>query len=100
MPSVQSSDLLERFLLSDEVRDNCQLMLAAIFSSAEQASFNQRLKILAKLSAGNTQRSVAKELGVGVATVTRGAMVLKNNRAVREYFSQFNRPSTPTDPPP
>ena len=67
-------------------RNQSEAMLSGILSTAELESLNQRIQILAYLSLGHTQRSIAKRLKVGVATVSRGAAALKQSAALQQYM--------------
>ena len=51
--------------------------LETLLTSSELETIATRLEILRLLKQGLTQREIAKQLGVGIATVTRGARELK-----------------------
>ncbi len=51
--------------------------LETLLTSSELDAIATRLEILRLLKQGLTQREIAKQLGVGIATVTRGARELK-----------------------
>jgi TrpR family transcriptional regulator, trp operon repressor len=51
-----------------------------LLTPAEKEEIGQRLQIVKQLHSGKTQREVAGDLGVSIATVTRGAGVLKNKK--------------------
>lgn len=51
--------------------------LAALLTPKELDEIANRLAIIQLLRSGLSQREVAQQLGVGIATVTRGARVLK-----------------------
>ncbi len=55
--------------------------LDVLLTADEFEEISIRLQILKKLLKGQTQRKVAKVLGVGIATVTRGAAELKVKKA-------------------
>ena len=48
-----------------------------LLTKAEIDDISLRLEILRLLKEGQTQRSIAKSLGVGIATVTRGSRQLQ-----------------------
>ena len=54
--------------------------LADLLTGAEIEELPKRLQIIKQLDKGVSQREVAKNLGVGIATVTRGAKELKNKK--------------------
>lgn len=51
--------------------------LIALLTPNEIEEMQRRLQILDLLQKGVPQRDIAKQLGVGIATVTRGSRVLK-----------------------
>ncbi len=51
--------------------------LEGILTPKEQEEIPLRLEIVNKLINGETQHKIAKDLGIGVATVTRGSRELK-----------------------
>ncbi|WP_235890094.1 Trp family transcriptional regulator [Maribrevibacterium harenarium] len=51
--------------------------LHALLTPNELAEMQKRLQIFALLEDGVPQRDIAKQLGVGIATVTRGSRALK-----------------------
>lgn len=64
-------------LLEMRERDSLEQALRDLLTPAELTEVCNRLQILRMLEAGVPQREIAKQLGVGIATVTRGARALK-----------------------
>lgn len=61
---------------------DCQQLeqaLTDLLTPSELSEISKRLQIFKRLEAGVPQRQIADELGVGIATVTRGSRVLKQN---------------------
>ncbi len=54
--------------------------LVGITTPMERDEFGRRLEIVQSLIMGDPQHKIAKDLGVGVATVTRGSKELKAGR--------------------
>ena len=54
--------------------------LTDILTPGEYKEINKRWEIVKMIQAGIPQHDIAKKLGVGVATVTRGSKVLKDNK--------------------
>nr|WP_269448108.1 Trp family transcriptional regulator [Marinomonas gallaica] len=51
--------------------------LNALLTPTEISEMQRRLQIFELLEQGVSQREIAKQLGVGIATVTRGSRALK-----------------------
>jgi TrpR family trp operon transcriptional repressor len=73
--SIRDKKLLEDFLLG-------------VTTSKERAELSQRVEIMKRLIAGEPQQKIATELGVGIATVTRGSKELSQGR-----FKVLRKPS-------
>lgn len=56
--------------------------LLEILTESEVETLSKRWCILKMLKRGKTQREIAKELGVSLCKVTRGAKILKNPKSV------------------
>lgn len=54
--------------------------LVGILTPKELAEIPTRLEIIRLLKAGVPQREIADKLGVGIATITRGARELKSGK--------------------
>ena len=54
--------------------------LESILTPSELEQLPIRLEIVKRLKRGTPQREIAEKLGVGIATVTRGAREIQNNR--------------------
>ena len=54
-------------------------ILRSLLTPSELEELPTRLQILKLLQKGVSQREIASKLGVGIATVTRGARVLKES---------------------
>lgn len=65
--SIQDTALLEDFMV-------------ALTTESERKELTQRIEIVKRLLAGEPQSKIAVELGVGVATVTRGSKELAQGR--------------------
>lgn len=65
--SIKDEEILEDFLLG-------------VTTDKERKEFLQRIKIVERLVAGVPQAKIAQELGVGIATVTRGSKELALGR--------------------
>lgn len=57
-------------------REHLAALLRALLTPAELREIPNRLKITQMLRDGLTQRDIAKKLGVGIATVTRGSKTM------------------------
>lgn len=54
--------------------------LIGVTTDKERAEIAQRVEIIKRLIAGEPQAKIASDLGVGVATVTRGSKELSQDR--------------------
>jgi TrpR family trp operon transcriptional repressor len=68
--------------LTYEIRDKKLLedFLVGVTTSKERRELSSRIEIVKRLIAGETQHKIANDLGVGVATVTRGSRELNEGR--------------------
>ncbi len=65
-------------LLSDvEDKSHLSQLLEILMTEKEQQELINRLKIFAYLQQGSSQREISARLGVGIATVSRGAKVFR-----------------------
>ena len=73
----QHLNALIDYLLQAGSFDRLRSVLEGLLTPAELHAISQRLQITRLLKAGVSQREVAKRLGVGIATVTRGSRALQ-----------------------
>jgi TrpR family trp operon transcriptional repressor len=69
-------DLIE-FLREADDDTVLEKRLKALLTPNEIKEMQHRLQIFSLLEQGKPQRDIAKQLGVGIATVTRGSRALK-----------------------
>jgi indole-3-glycerol phosphate synthase len=76
------SDFEEVIKLIDSIKDEQLLedFLLGLTTEEERRKFAQRVEIVKRLLNGEAQVGIAHDLGVGVATVTRGSKELSNDR--------------------
>jgi TrpR family trp operon transcriptional repressor len=63
-------------------------LLGALLTPDELHTLAERWHIITLLLSGKTQREVQKQLGVGIATVTRGAKELKYGNGAFQKFAK------------
>jgi TrpR family trp operon transcriptional repressor len=68
---------LIQFLTEAENDLELEKRLKALLTPNELNEMQHRLQIFSLLDQGLSQRDIAKQLGVGIATVTRGSRALK-----------------------
>ena len=56
--------------------------LEGILTPKELQELSLRLQIIKKLKAGEPQRKIATDLGVGIATITRGSKEIQNGKFI------------------
>jgi len=76
-PNTEKDDLLDH-LLSAKNRDEMAHCLEQLLTPTEYEEVIKRLQIFRMLAQGIPQRKIAEILGVGIATVSRGARAQKN----------------------
>lgn len=74
---VQHLNALIDYLLQADNPARLRDVLEGLLTPAELHAISQRLQITRLLKSGVSQREVAKRLGVGIATVTRGSRALQ-----------------------
>ena len=71
-------ELLEVFSKIGPSKEFAAIFLKDMFTSNEIDTLALRWQIVKKLSKGETHRSVAGDLSLGISTVTRGSRMLRN----------------------
>ena len=77
MIHMMGLSLLVKTLISIKNSEEMENVLIGLLTPAEIEEFGQRIKIFKMLKDGISQRTIAKELKVGISTVSRGARELK-----------------------
>ncbi len=75
--NTEKTELLDH-LLSAKSREDMAHRLEQLLTPTEYEEVIKRLQIFKMLEDGLPQRKIAEKLGVGIATVSRGARALKN----------------------
>lgn len=70
--------LVQKLANTQEAKD-IQHLLNALLTDKEQHEIANRIKIFALLQQGLPQRAISEQLGVGIATVSRGAKAYQYN---------------------
>ena len=78
MQSIEELSILLSKMSQKEINN----FLHEILTDSEISDLSKRWRILKLLDGNFTQRDVAKELGVSLCKVTRGAKILKNSNAI------------------
>lgn len=71
-------ELLQHLLTANNI-ETLEQLLSSLLTPAEMAEISKRLQIFKLLEQGLPQRQIAEQLGVGIATVTRGSRAMKQN---------------------
>ncbi|MFA6005405.1 MAG: YerC/YecD family TrpR-related protein [Patescibacteria group bacterium] len=80
MKNKAEIEQLVHVLLNLSNKERMVDFLEGILTPSELEEVAHRLQIVKMLKLGVPQKNIAKELGVGIATVTRGSRELKQNR--------------------
>lgn len=73
-------DDLIKALLQMDTEEKMRNFLEGILTPKELEEIPHRLEIIAKLKQGIPQHQIAEEMGIGVATVTRGSKELQRGK--------------------
>ena len=82
MNTLYQKQLLKLLCQIDDA-DEMAAALNVILTDNEQEEVNKRLQIFALLEQNVAQREIAAQLGVGIATVTRGAKAMRTKSFAR-----------------
>ncbi|MCO4837540.1 MAG: transcriptional regulator [Oceanospirillaceae bacterium] len=77
MPSTNPLSPVVNYLMTQTSAQQMLAALEGLLTPYEQQELINRLQIFELLSKGVSQRRVAQQLGVGIATVTRGSRALQ-----------------------
>ncbi len=77
--SNQLNELIE-VLLDIKNREEMKNFLEGIFTPKELEEIPTRLQIVKRLKKGIAQHEIAEDLGVGIATVTRGSKEIQKGK--------------------
>lgn len=78
MTSTAYQSLLDHLAQCQETSEIDDLF-AALLTDKEQQDIANRIRIFDLLEQGVTQREIAEQLGVGIATVSRGAKAMQKH---------------------
>ncbi len=73
-------DYLLKLLVETDNTERLSAIFSALMTEKEQTELANRLTIFALLHQGMTQREISAKLGVGIATVSRGAKVFSQHQ--------------------
>ena len=77
---MSSLSVLTTVFTKAKTQKELQNLLMGILTSKEREELVQRLEIVKLLKKGVSQHAIAEQLGVGVATVTRGSKEIQMGR--------------------
>jgi len=75
----EAYDYLLKLLVETDDTERLSAIFSALMTEKEQTELANRLTIFALLHQGMTQREISAQLGVGIATVSRGAKVFSQH---------------------
>lgn len=77
---MNAREVVSEELRKAQTREEMNNLVLGLFTQGEIEEFAKRLELVKLLKQGIPQHQIAKKLGVGVATVTRGAKEIKQGR--------------------
>jgi TrpR family trp operon transcriptional repressor len=69
-----------------DVFQQMQEFLGEILTPSEQRDLALRWELMRRLKKGVPQRQIAKELGISLCKITRGAKILKQDHSVSKHY--------------
>lgn len=66
--------------------DQMQRFLAEVLTPSERRDLALRWELMRQLKQGVPQRQIAKELGISLCKITRGAKILKQDHSISKYY--------------
>ena len=66
--------------------DQMQRFLAEVLTPSECRDLALRWELMRRLKQGVPQRKIAKDLGISLCKITRGAKILKQDRSVSKHY--------------
>ena len=76
----QQEELVAMLLTASKDKKLFSELIEDLTTPAEFAEMAKRWQIIQRLHAGEPQRAIAKDLKIGIATVTRGSRTLSNKK--------------------
>lgn len=77
---------IAEFISSCKTQDEIYNALSELLTESELQTLSKRWRILKKLFRGDTQREIAKELGVSLCKVTRGSKIIKDTKSIISQY--------------
>lgn len=80
---------LSEVFLQNKSPDEMSDFLDGILTPKEILELSQRIEIVKKLKAGMPQRQIAQEVGVGIATVSRGSREISHGKFSQSWWQSI-----------
>jgi TrpR family trp operon transcriptional repressor len=91
------SDICQVFCSIND-SDQMQAFLAEVLTPAERRDLALRWELMRRLRKGVPQRQIAKELGISLCKITRGAKILKQDHSLSRHFLNSEQNDTSNNP--
>jgi len=66
--------------------DQMQEFLTEVLTPSECRDLALRWELMRRLKKGISQRQIAKDLGISLCKITRGAKILKQDHSISQYY--------------
>lgn len=86
---MKDIDKISSYLIRIKDLKEMTIFLDGVLTDSERSSIVRRIRIVEMLKEGVPQRKIAKELGVGIATVTRGAKEIQAKKFDTALWRDF-----------
>ncbi len=84
--TVKQVNQLSVIFLQNKTQEDMSDFLEGILTPKEILELSQRIEIVKKLKAGIPQRQIAQEVGVGIATVSRGSREISRGKFAASWW--------------
>lgn len=93
-PPNSKPDLSQLSQVLCRIDDSRQMQdfLAEILTPSERRDLALRWELMRRLKSGDPQRKIARELGISLCKITRGAKILKREHSLSKRYLDASQP--------
>ncbi len=83
---MRNIDKISQILATLNNKKDVRVFLGEVFTNSELEALDKRWEILSMLNNGATQREISSSLNVSLCKVTRGAKIMKEDKAIVKKY--------------